>query len=442
MKSQKIYRELQKHLNSMPVGFPASKKSGSDIKLLSHIFTPEEAQVACYLSYKPEPLEIIVERIKGSYYKKREIIPKDSISPNLLPTIASPKVLEKILDRIQKKGGIESKIKDGVRYYCNAPLVVGIYEMQVNRLTPQFLEHFNEYSSNLNFGLQFLSLKKPQMRTIPIQKSIIPMNHVSHFDEVITLFENAIPPFVVIDCICRKKKVLEGETCKITDRQETCIAVGNVAITALLMEIGREISRDEAISIIEKNQQDGLVLQPSNTEKLEFICSCCGCCCGMLSIHQKLPIPIDFWSSNFYAAVDINRCNGCGVCKKRCQVGAIKIITNSSPLEKPLIELGKETQKSKKEFFFKAVVDLHSCIGCGLCVTKCSSRAITLIKKEDATKPPLNREELYDIIMADRAGFFGLQDGRLQATLGKLKVVGKILKGIVKTGNTTLVKKL
>ncbi|MBF0303116.1 MAG: 4Fe-4S dicluster domain-containing protein [Desulfamplus sp.] len=410
MKNQKIYRQLQEHLNKMPVGFPATK-SGADIKLLMSIFTPEEAKIARFLTYKLENIEQIFDRLKQS-------------SSTI---IESHEHLAKILDRIQKKGGIESKIKDGVRYYCNAPLVVGIYEMQVNRLTPEFLENFNQYSSDINFALEFLSTKKPQMRTIPIQKSITPTNHVSHFDEVVKLFENAESPFVVLECICRKKRALEEKPCKVTNRQETCIAVGEFASTALLMNIGREISRDNAISIIEQNQKEGLVLQPSNTEKIEFICSCCGCCCGMLSIHKMLPIPVEFWSSNFYAVVDSNACNGCGVCERRCQVGAVKIVDKSSQKIR-LTRYGKEYVSP--EGSAKAVVDLNVCIGCGLCVPTCSKKAVSLVKKGEETKPPLNREELYEVIMSHKQG-----------TLGRLKTAGRLVKGMIKTGNTSLLKK-
>ena len=34
-----IYRKLQQHLDKMPVGFP-SVKSGADIRVLKHLFTP------------------------------------------------------------------------------------------------------------------------------------------------------------------------------------------------------------------------------------------------------------------------------------------------------------------------------------------------------------------------------------------------------------------
>jgi len=384
--NNQVYIKLQKHLDNQAIGFPATR-SGAELKILKHIFTPDEAEIACCLSYKFEPLETI-------YCRAGHLV--DSVDE-----------LEKCLDRIQKKGGIESKIKNGKMHFCNAPLVVGMYEFQSNRLTPEFLKDFDQYTSGKKFGLEFLSTKLPQMRTIPVAKSIHPQHNVSTFDEVTTLLLQAENPFVIIECICRKKKSMAGKSCKKTDRQETCLAVGSMARMALLSGNGREITRDEALSIIEQNQKQGLVLQPSNTQKAEFVCSCCGCCCGMLGMHQDLPKPLDFWASNFYAAVDNDTCEGCGACVKRCQVDAVRVSIKKQP----------------------AVVALDRCIGCGVCVPACPTQSITLVKKPAEVRPPQTREDLHEIIAAGKKG-----------RLGKLKLTGKLIGDSVRAGHMNLLK--
>ena len=379
---EQVYIKLQQHLDGQAVGFPATR-SGAEIKILKHIFSPREAEIATCLSYRPEPLETVFERAGH--------------------LVGSLDELAGVLDGIQKKGGIESKIKDAKKLYCNAPLVVGMYEMQLKRLTPEFIRDFNEYTRDRKFGVEFLSTNLPQMRTIPIGKSIMPRHHVGTFDEVSELLRRAEAPFAIVECICRKKRGMEGKPCKVTDRKETCLAMGGMAQSALLRGNGREISRDEAMSIIDRNQKEGLVLQPSNTEEAEFICSCCGCCCGMLGIHKKLPKPLDFWASNFHAAVDLSGCDGCGACQKRCQVGAVSVSEKKQP----------------------AVVDLNRCIGCGLCVPTCPKKAISLLKKPVEVIPPQTREDLYDIIMAKKKG-----------KLGKVKLTGKLFIDAVRTGRT------
>jgi len=385
-KDDHIYSKLQRHLNSQAVGFPATK-SGSEIRILKHIFTPQEAQIATCLTYRFEPIDTVFERAKH--------------------LVESPEKLEELLDRIEQKGGIESKIKGVKRFFCIPPLVVGMYEYQIGKLTPEFIKDFDEYTSDKKFGVEFISTKLPQMRTIPIAKSIQPQHSVSTFDEVALLMKQAEPPFVIVECICRQKKALLGEPCRVTDRKETCLAVDSMAQAALRYGLGREITLDESMSILEKNQKEGLVLQPSNTEKAEFICSCCGCCCGMLGMHKTLPKPVDFWASNFYAVVDADACDGCGNCEKRCQVGAASVSTQNR----------------------QASVDLNRCIGCGVCVPTCSKKAISLRKKPAEVIPPQNREDLLDKIMSHKKG-----------TFGKLKVTGKLLVDAIRTGQTHLLK--
>ena len=77
-----------------------------------------------------------------------------------------------MLAGIQKKGGVESRNRNEIRHYCIPPLVVGIYEFQLGRLTPEFIKDFDEYTSDRKFGIEILSTKLPQMRTIPVGKSI------------------------------------------------------------------------------------------------------------------------------------------------------------------------------------------------------------------------------------------------------------------------------
>jgi NAD-dependent dihydropyrimidine dehydrogenase PreA subunit len=385
-KNDAAYVRLQKHLDRQVVGFPATP-TGAEIKILKHIFTAFEAEIAVCLTHRFEPLMTIFERSRH--------------------LVNSADALEDHLNRIQQKGGIESKVKGGTKQYCNSPLVVGMYEMQNNRLTPEFIKDFREYTSNRWFGVAFLSTRLPQMRTIPVTKSIQPRHQISTYDEVTALLEQAEAPYVVIECICRKKHALEGESCQVTDRKETCMAFGGMAQTVLMSGLGREISRDEAMGIIARNQKEGLVLQPSNTEKAEFICSCCGCCCGMLGIHQDLPKPSDFWVSNFYAKVDADACEGCGVCERRCQVGAVRV-------------------PAKKQ---TAVVDIDRCLGCGLCVPDCRQQAVSLVKSATEIKPPETREDLHDILVAEKKG-----------RLGKLALIGKLIFDAIRTGHFQLLK--
>ncbi len=385
--NERIYNRLQQHLDRQPVGLPATR-SKAELRILKHIFTPEEARIAVWLSHKPVPLETVFLRAGGA--------------------IASPQALARHLEAMARKGGIESWVEKGQRLYANAPLVVGMYELQIGRLTPEFVNNFNEYTSSKAFGVSFLSSKRPQMRTIPVAKSLDARHTVSTFDEVAPLLDRARGPFVILECICRKKRQIEGGRCQVTERTETCLGIGPIARTVLEGGNGREIHKREALSIIEVNQREGLVLQPSNTEEAAFVCSCCGCCCGILGMHRSLPKPLDYWASNFFATVDASLCSGCGLCVDRCQVSAVGVPVKKMP----------------------ARVDLDRCIGCGVCVPACPTGALALEKKRHEIKPPRTREDLYDIIMANKKGRWG-----------KAKLMGKLVLDAFRTGNTHLLRR-
>lgn len=361
---ERIYRDLQKHLDRQPIGYPATK-SGSEIRLLKWFFNPEEAQLAMKLSYKPRSVNDIYEVVKGSEISFNDI--------------------EDNLDRMMKNGAIGHMEREGISYFFNIPLVVGMYEGHLNRLEPEFLADFDEYTSQKAFGLEFLSTELPQMRTIPVGRSIKPEHHVTTYDHLTDIIEGTDGPIVVLECICRKTAGIKGNPCQKTSRLKTCMALADAAKNCIMAGMGREVSREEALNIARQHESDGLILQPSNTQQVEFICACCGCCCGMLRVHKMLPKPVDFWSTNFYASVDTESCTGCETCVEICQVDAMRIDEH----------LGIST------------VNLDRCLGCGNCVTFCPSEAISLIKKEVEVTPPENTEDLYNIIMANKKGTFG-----------------------------------
>jgi NAD-dependent dihydropyrimidine dehydrogenase PreA subunit len=358
---EKVYRELQQHLDRQAVAFPAAQ-SGAEIRILKRLFKPEEARLATHLSYKPRSVQQIYETVKASGISLKD--------------------MEHMLDAMMKNGVIELIEREGTRYFSNLPFIVGIYERQLYKFTPESLAEFEEYSTGLDFGLAFLNSGMSQMRTIPVEASIPFDRHVTTYDHLTEIISETNGPFAVVECTCRKAASMKGNPCKKTSRIETCLSLGNWAKFAIRSGQGRVISKEEAIEITRQNEADGLVLQPSNTQKVEFICACCGCCCGMLSAHKMLPKPIDFWSSNYYVAINSETCNECGVCIERCQVNALNI----------------------DEGLGIAVVNLDRCIGCGNCVAPCPLKAISLLKKEKEIVPPVDSESLYDTIMTKRKG--------------------------------------
>jgi len=149
-----VYRRLQRHIDNMPVAFPESE-SGLDIKLLKHLFTPEEAKIALELSALPEPLERIHKRLK-----------KTGISID---------DLENTLDNLVEKGSILGgkffERKGAGKYYSKALLAIGMYELQAGKLTKDLEKNFQGYMDE-KFYKVIHSKKTSQMRTIPVRKGV------------------------------------------------------------------------------------------------------------------------------------------------------------------------------------------------------------------------------------------------------------------------------
>ncbi len=167
--------------------------------------------------------------------------------------------------------------------------------------------------------------------------------------------------------------------CKMTNHKDNCLGFGDMIQMYIDNGWATKISKEETLSILQTNQEEGLILRPSNSQNVEFICSCCSCCDKGIAGLLKVPDPANYVVSNFYSKVDPKLCTGCGTCIDRCQLNAITIIDDISS------------------------IDRKRCIGCGNCVTVCPSDAITLNKKEDQHIPPKTMDDLYDLILNEKS---------------------------------------
>jgi len=355
----KLYRDLQIHLDEQTIGFPATE-SGSDIRLLKQLFHPKEAETATLLTYKYEALEQIHERGKKMGKSIEEI--------------------ERGLDKIAKRGVIGYREKNGVKQYRNIPYIVGMLEAGLHKPTPEFIAAHIDYSETGAFFKDFINTEIPQMRTIPIEKSIKVEHRIGSYDEITNIIKTTEEPIAILECVCREGAERRGEPCKQTSRKETCMVFHDGAKNLIERGHARQLNKEEALDIIRKNEEENLVLQPSNAQGPDFVCSCCGCCCGILRVHKAVPNPVDIWATNFYAEVNPDLCTGCGTCEESCQTGAM-ILDEEEGI---------------------SVVDLTRCLGCGLCVSSCSDEAVVLQKKEMEVIPPQTGEKMFEVIMSNK----------------------------------------
>jgi len=374
-----VYRELQQHIDEwMPINYPATE-SGVEIRLLKYLFTPEEAKLVLKLSALPESLKRIHKRVK-----------KDGMSTE---------ELEEKLDVLVGKGSIiGGKLiagKKGEKRYSLAPFAIGMFEFQLDKLNKKFMEDTQEYFDGTYYKAFHKTDTPCQMRTIPIEKSITPEHYVSTYDNIRYIIENTEDPISLMNCICKQGMDVLGKSCELTDIRETCITFGKFAEFFIERGLGREIKKEKLYELLQQFEDIGLVLQTENTQSPGFICGCCGDCCEVLQGVKRFPRPTELYTSNYFALVNQEKCEGCGTCIDRCQMQARSIAEDVS------------------------IVNMDRCIGCGNCVTTCLSNAIQLQKKEKEKVPPKDTNALFQKIMLRKNGF-----------LGSLKLIGKKILGM------------
>ena len=369
-----VYRRLQKRLDELPIGYPATE-SGVELRILTRLFTLEEAEVALGLSAVPETVEKIRHRLPGRTAEE----------------------LERALDRMVEKGAIfggRMFARDGKKRYARAPLVIGMYEAQVDRLTKEMQQDFEAYARE-GFAATLLTGKTKQMRTIPVNARFVPDRLVGRYDDARTMIEGGAGPWAARNCICRQGQDLLGEPCKQTASRRVCLTIGGAARATVASGDGQALTREETLALLDQAERDGMVLQPSNAREPVFICFCCGCCCGMLRAAKQFPRPAEYLQSNYQAAVDAELCSECGTCRERCPMEALHSGDGAT------------------------AVDLDRCIGCGVCVPTCPTDAVRLQAKAEKTVPPKNLQSLYGRIMTERFGLFGAAKRIGKALLGR-----------------------
>jgi Na+-translocating ferredoxin:NAD+ oxidoreductase subunit B len=352
-----LYRRLRQHLDRTPVGFPASD-SGIELRILEHMFSPEEAEVALELSVIPEPLPTIHKRLR-----KKMTLPD----------------LEQTLERMAEQGTILSIPVSGKICYAKLQYAVGMHERQRKRMTAEFERENRQYLDE-KFKEAFHSKKITQLRIIPVNQQVHIDREVATSDQIRAHVETSPGPFAVITCMCRQGKDLTGESCRQTKLRDNCLMIGPAAQWAIDSGTGPMINRSDVLALVGRADEEGLVLQVENTKSPMFVCSCCGCCCAVLTSAKRFETPADYFSSNFHAAVDPGVCEGCGACMARCQMEAIKVPEGT------------------------AVVDRSRCIGCALCLRDCTAGAMRLEPNEKQRVPPESTQALYLKMFQDRHG--------------------------------------
>ncbi|MEW5723026.1 MAG: 4Fe-4S dicluster domain-containing protein [Thermodesulfobacteriota bacterium] len=327
--AEDVYVKLRQQLDQYSVGFPATA-SGVEMKILQKLFTPAAAEMYLDLTLLLESPADVARR-----------------------TDRDPEATAALLDQMAEHGLIFRLRRGGAAKYAASPFVVGFFEFQVKDMDRELARLVDEYMEEAFH--KSIAGTVTFMRPIPVNRSLDVSHPVATYEDARAIMKNQ-KLIAVTECVCRKQQGLLDKGCG--KPIEVCFCFGSHAEYYLSRGMARKVSLEEALVILDRSEEAGLVTQPYNTVNPGGLCNCCGDCCGVLRALNKLPRPVEAVVSNYFAEVEAQLCVGCETCLERCQMKAISMSEEGT-----------------------AEIDLDRCLGCGLCVTTCAAGAMRLRPK-------------------------------------------------------------
>jgi electron transport complex protein RnfB len=358
--ASEVYRQLCEAMAKRGGEYP-----GMDIPefyaLVEELFTPEEAEVLIAIPRGYHPASAIAAEMGK---REKEVAP--------------------ILEAMADKGLCGAGKMGDTTFYGTLAFVPGIFEFQFMRGTntardKKLARLIHDYKAATDAVKGPPKVTFPATRVIPVDRRIQAGNAIHTYDQVASYIEK-YEPLAVSTCYCRHEAKLIDENDDCGKPNEVCMQFGTGAQFVIDRGMGRKISKEEAIDILKKCEEAGLVHSTINRQEIEWLCNCCKDHCVILRKALAQPKPGIALNSGFHPLIDPDLCTAVGVCIERCPSTALTMGEDNVPQ-----------------------VNLDRCIGCGVCSSGCPEEAITLVERPGAQAPPLDHKALKEAIKASQA---------------------------------------
>ncbi len=165
------------------------------------------------------------------------------------------------------------------------------------------------------------------MHVIPVEKAIEAENQAIGIEKISHWLDKYDGKYAASPCSCRRSRLTFDEGCA-DDPEGWCVAVGDMADYVVETgKGGRYITREEALEIFRKGEENGFVHQITNIDgedKIFAICNCNVNVCYALRTSQLFNTP-NLSRSAYVAKVETKDCVACGKCVEVCPAGAVKL---------------------------------------------------------------------------------------------------------------------
>jgi ferredoxin len=382
------YRDLLARLEKGTMALPepedeAARRGWQEI--LEILFSPEDARLASRLPVRPTSLERLAARLG---------VPQDELAARLEPLCDRGVVMDLVNPR------------SGKRTYLLSPPVVGFFEYSLMRAKDsipkkRMAEALHAYThGDPAFAREAFGHPTVIGRALVHEAELAdgPLPDVLAWERATEVVGSA-RRFAVSLCFCRHAAEHLGEACGAP--MDNCLSLNGGAEFVVRRGFGREIGKSEALELLARAREAGLVQIADNVKsRPAFVCNCCGCCCEQLRAVARWGLPA-VNPSGFVPRWDAARCAGCSRCARACPVGAIVMA--------PRRDAGARKNALAPR------IDEERCIGCGVCGGACHKRALPMERGgrrrpvpassvERVVRMALERNRLAELLFDEGAG--------------------------------------
>jgi Pyruvate/2-oxoacid:ferredoxin oxidoreductase delta subunit len=352
-----VYKQLCQTMAARRGRYP-----GADIPefyaMVEVLFTPEEAAVSNAMPKGFSPAKMIAAQMGKT---------EEKVAP--------------ILEAMADKGLCSAGRAGDTTLYGTVPFVPGIFEFQFMRGTAtewdkKLAKLIKAYKDAYDAAYPPSPLPFPTSRVVTVDRKIMAGNTIHTYDQVAAYVEK-YEPLAVSSCFCRHQARLIDESSHCGKPDDVCMQFGAGAQFVIDRKMGKRITKEEAMDILRRAEEAGLVHATINRQEIDFLCNCCACHCVILKTALAYPKPGASLNSGFKPTWNEDLCVRCETCIDRCPTGALSMNGFDVPDLNP-----------------------DRCIGCGVCATGCPQDAIGLVERSGIPAPPVDQKALSQAVKA------------------------------------------
>ncbi len=351
-----LYYRLADHLKDLVMGYPFSPEL---INLLKEMYSSEEAAILVGLPNDLDPLVTVSAA---------------AVAASLGRSMGE---VEPILERLTGKNLIFSgPTRTGEKGYALLQVGYGMPQTffwagrmgeRAKKMGWLVYKYFNTKITGQIYG----GLPTKSYRYVPVDKKVeAPLQGVMPYERMEPIIKGTTK-IGVAHCPCRVA-ARAGGLADCGHSLENCLKYDEMAEFVIAQGLARPISKDEALHILAKSEEEGLVHMVDNSrDTVRHTCNCCGHYCWNVGLLNRRRIPRDsLMAVYFLRQTQEDECIGCGACAEICPVSAVEMKDGL------------------------AMVDLDWCLGCGVCVASCPVDAISIVRRSKP-EPPTDSIDLF-----------------------------------------------